>query len=67
MSTFSSLRRTFDAALWNEDGETILAILDKLYYAEEWDVYEEWRKEAETVLSNLDEPRSSNEEILQFI
>ena len=47
----SSLRRCFDAAVKVDDWDSVLEILEKLYYAEEFDLFEQWQKEAKPLMN----------------
>lgn len=51
----SALRRCFDAAVKVQDPVSILEILDKLYYAEEWDLFEDWLEEVKLLLDEIEE------------
>lgn len=65
----SSLRRAFKAAMWDRDAETILDILDRLYYAEEFDFHEDWKKEVQPLLNEIQEEEKEfiNTETLEYI
>lgn len=49
----SALRRAFNAAIRNRDAETILEILDKLYYAEEFDLFDKWKAQVSSLLKEM--------------
>ena len=49
----SALRRVWNGAMYTRDAETMLTILDKLYYNEEFDLFEEWKFEATPLLREI--------------